>query len=132
MLEQIKTKNWKIRASRSFLYHLETDVPWDCLKYSSRDSENRWILGILDFRFLINQTANMDHCRCDKDKKCSSQWVYKQKRKTSVTSMIAEFSAVHIHRKQTRKLGFIQWAGTEDTMTDSCLKRSPTALVHYY
>lgn len=45
--------------------------------------------------------------------------------------MIAEFSAIHIHRKQTRKLGFIQWAGTEDAMTDSCLKRSPTALAHY-
>lgn len=54
-----------------------------------------------------------------------------KREKTSMTSMIAEFSAVHIHRKQTRKLGFIQWAGTEDTMTDSSLKRGPTALAHY-
>lgn len=74
----------------------------------------------------------MEHCRCGREKKNVplSESISKRE-KISVTYMIAEFSAIHIHRKQTRKLGFIQWAGTEDAMTDSCLKRSPTALAHY-
>lgn len=44
-----------------------------------------------------------------------------KREKTPVTIMTTEFSAVHIQKKkQTGKLGFIQWTGTkEGTMTNS-------------
>lgn len=63
----------------------------------------------------------MEHCRYGKERKCSSQWDYKQKRENLSDYHDHRIQCCpHTKKKQTGKLGFIQWTGTkEGTMTNS-------------